>query len=149
MRYTIGSLVFLVLAAGAAAAEPTTIEQNAKTNYAVIVTGKHKPSSDLSIKQSGYTNGLTSAQSADQNSMAASQSGWRNAVVIYQEGWTDISSVAQSGPIKGAGGGNLPTSYSLQNTEDGYLSYFTSGGFSMVTLTDPGNTITSRFGRYR
>lgn len=149
MRYAIGSLVFLICAAGAAAAEPTTIEQKAKTNYAVIVTGKNKQSSDLSIKQSGHINGLTSSQSADQNSMAASQSGWRNAVVIYQDGWTDISSVAQSGPIKGTGGGNLPTSYSLQNTEDGYLSYFTSGGFSMVTLTDPGNTITSRFGRYR
>jgi hypothetical protein len=149
MRNAISGLALLVCTAGAAAADPATIEQNAKTNFAVIVTGKNKPSSDLTVKQSGSTNGLTSVQSATANSIAASQSGWRNAIVIYQEGWTDISSVAQSGPIGSGGRGNLPASYSFQNTEDGYLSYFTSGGFSMVTLTDPGNTITSRFGRYR
>jgi hypothetical protein len=149
MRYAIASLPFLFLAAGAAAADPTTIEQNAKTNYAVIVAGKNKQSSDVSVKQSGHINGLTSLQSADQNSLATSQSSWRNAVVIYQEGWTDISSLAQSGPIRGASLSNLPTSYSMQNTDDGYLSYFASGGFSMVTLTDPANAITSRFGRYR
>jgi hypothetical protein len=149
MRYSICGLAFLVCSAGAATADPTAIEQNAKTNYAVIVTGKDKPSSDLNLKQSGSTNGLTSVQSADANSIAASQSGWRNAIFIYQEGWTDMSSVAQSGPIGSAGRANLPASYSLQNTDDGYLSYFASGGFSMVTLTDPGNTITSRFGRYR
>jgi hypothetical protein len=149
MRYAIASLPFLILTASAAAADPTMIEQNAKTNYAVIVAGKNKQSSDVSVKQSGHINGLTSLQSADQNSLATSQKGWRNAIVIYQVGWTDISSLAQSGPIKGASVDNLPTSYSMQNTDDGYLSYFASGGFSMVTLTDPGNTITSRFGRYR
>jgi hypothetical protein len=149
MRYAICSLVLLAFAGDAAAAEPTTIEQKAKTNYAVIVVGKHKPSSDISVKQTGNINGLTSVQSADQNNLTTSQSSWRNAIVIYQEGWTDISSIAQSGPIGGAGVSNLPTSYSMQNTDDGYLSYFASGGFSMVTLTEPGNTITSRFGRYR
>lgn len=149
MRYALGCLVLLACSASAAAGNPMTIEQNAETNYAVILNGKDKASSDVSLKQSGSINGLTSTQLAEQNNVAASQAGWRNAIVIYQEGWIDISSVAQSGPVGKEGHADVPTSYRQQNTDDGYLSYFASGGFSMVTLTDPGYTITSRFGRYR
>ena len=149
MRYALSSLAFLVCMVGPASAAPLTIEQNAKTNYAVIKAGQGKASLDVSLKQSGTLNGISSTQTADQNAIGSSQKGWRNTITIYQQGWTDISSVAQSGPVGNAGSNNLPTTYSRENVEDNYLTYFTSGGFSMVTLTDPGSTITSRFGRYR
>lgn len=131
---------------GGAAADPAAIEQKAKTNYAVINSG-NKAVSDIHIQQSGSINAIASSQTADQNGIATAQNGQWNTVVIYQEGWIDSSSVLQQGP-KG-GNGNLPTSYHHEITDDGYLSYFASGGFSLVTLSDPGHTLTSHFGRYR
>ena|ERR1700733_81356 len=148
MRYAIYSIAFLVCAGGGALAEPDTIVQTAKTNYAVIVIG-NKSASNIKVKQTGNINGIASSQKANENAIATSQSGWRNTVVIYQEGWTDTSSVIQFGPSHGGGNGNLPTTFRTQSTDEGYLSYFQSGGFSIVTLTDPTNTITSRFGRSR
>jgi len=148
MRYALSVLAVLICHAGEASADPITIEQNAKTNYAVI-NSTASDTSDLTLYQSGRTNGASSTQYADQNSTLTTQHGWQNTVTIYQNGWTDISRVVQSGPIGDAGQAHLPTTFTTENTDDGYLTYFTSGGFSMVTLGDPGNAITSRFGRYR
>jgi hypothetical protein len=149
MRFAIGILAISACLSGAAAADPTSIEQNGKTNLAVVNIGSSAPSSDLIFKQSGNLNQLSSNQNADQNSIATTQYGWQNTVVIYQRGTTDISSVTQSGPVGEAGRSNLPTSFTAENTDDGYLTYFGSGGFSLVTLGDPGSNVTSRFGRYR
>lgn len=129
-----------------AVAEPLTVKQNAETNYAVIDTSGQN--NDVTIKQKGKLNGIAAAQRSDTNSINATQRGWSNTVVIYQNGTIDTSVVAQSGPPR-SDITSLPTTYLLQKKDDTYLSYFTSGGFSMVTLTDPNNTITSRFGRTR
>ncbi len=150
MHRAVSILAISVCLSGVAAADPISIEQNGKTNLAVINVGPSASSSDFSLQQSGSENRLSSSQRAtDQNSIAASQYGWRNSVTIYQNGWTDISSVAQSGPIGEGGRSNLPTSFTAENTDNGYLTYFASGGFSLVTLGEPGTNMTSRFGRYR
>lgn len=150
MRRTISILAISACLSGAAAADPLSIEQNGKTNLAVINVGPSATSSDLTFQQSGSLNQLSSSQQAsDQNSIATSQYGWRNSVTIYQNGWTDISSVVQSGPVGEGGRSNLPTSFTADNTDNGYLTYFTSGGFSLVTLGEPGTNVTSHFGRYR
>jgi hypothetical protein len=149
MRLFLIGLAFFITTLDETAAQSNTLEQKADTNFAVIVS-RDLEKSDLTITQSGRVNGITSLQTAKDNRISTSQSGWQNTVVIYQEGWIDISSVVQSGPAKKtSNSGSLPTSYRGQKTDDGYLSYFTSGGFSMLSLTDSGNTAVSRFGRVR
>jgi hypothetical protein len=148
VRYLIFSLGFLACAVGDAVADSTTIKQDRDLNYAIITVGPNKDVSDITIEQSGRRNGVTSVQRATtENSIKTNQSGWQNTVVIYQEGWIDISSVAQSAPKKKSN--DERTFYQTQKTDDGYLTYFQSGGFSIATITEPGHTNTSRFGRSR
>lgn len=131
-------------------AEPLTIDQSAWLNYAVIVNTSQK-ASDLKLNQRGDTNGISSIQLSgyDDAQIYTHQRGRRNAAVMHQRGWVTISRVAQEGPHGPGGYTNLPTHYSGQQTDEGYLSYFMTGGFSLVTLTDQNHTWISRFGRAR
>lgn len=153
MRVVVASCAVMLLSGAPVLAEPPsnepmTIQQNANTNYAVIATGK-KDVSNLRIEQTGRNNAISSLQvSPDYNIVSTTQRGNWNTVVIYQEGFIDQASVVQAGPKRNGGSTNLPTSYRQQSTDEGYLTYFTSGGFSMATLTE-GGTHQSRFGRSR
>ena len=60
-----------------------------------------------------------------------------------------VSRVIQEGPHGPGGYRHLPTRFSGQQTDEGYLSYFMTGGFSLVTLTDQNHAWFSRFGRAR
>jgi hypothetical protein len=145
----------LLLIAGAglstrAYAEPLVIDQNAWLNYAVIVNTAHKDS-NLRINQRGDTNGISSVQLSGERDawIYTHQRGRRNTGVIHQWGWITVSRVVQEGPHGPGGYTNLPTRFAGQQTDEGYLSYFMTGGFSLVTLTDQNHTWMSRFGRGR
>jgi hypothetical protein len=53
--------------------------------------------------------------------------------VIYQSGWLAASVVVQEGPHGPGAYKNLPMQHTRVQTDEGYLSYFTTGGFSLVT----------------
>lgn len=131
-------------------AEPLVINQDAWLNYAVIVNTSRKDS-DLKINQRGDTNGISAVQLSgyEDAQIFTHQRGRRNTGVIHQQGWITISRVAQEGPHGPGGYRDLPTRYAGQQTDEGYLSYFMTGGFSLVTLTDQNHTWLSRFGRSR
>jgi hypothetical protein len=131
-------------------AETLTINQDAWLNYAVIVNTSRKDS-DLTLNQRGNTNGISAVQLSGYGDaqIVTHQRGRRNTGVIHQSGWITISRVIQEGPHGPGGYRNLPTLYSGQETSEGYLSYFMTGGFSLVTLTDQNHTWFSRFGRAR
>jgi hypothetical protein len=133
-----------------AGAEPLAIDQRAWLNYAIIVNTAGKDS-NIRLNQRGNTNGIAAVQLSgdDDARVDAHQRGRRNAGIIHQRGWVTIARVAQEGPHGPGGYRNLPTHYSGQQTDDGYLSYFMSGGFSLATITDQNHTWFSRFGRSR
>lgn len=149
MRYVVAGAFALALLATRAGAEPLTIDQSAWHNYTIIVNTS-KRSSDLQIRQRGALNAVSSIQVAGSEDarIRTIQRGNRNAAAIYQSGWNTISQVQQSGP-DGGGERGLPTRYAIRETDEGYLSYFMTGGFSLVTLTDQNHTWVSRFGRAR
>jgi 6-phosphogluconolactonase (cycloisomerase 2 family) len=149
----IASLTLVLAVAGLstpAAAEPLTINQDGWLNYAVIVNASRKVS-DLVINQRGDTNLISSVQlsGGDDAQIFTHQSGRRNTGAIHQSGWITISRVIQEGPQGPVVYQPLPTRLSGQQTDEGYLSYFMTGGFSLVTLTDQNHTWFSRFGRAR
>lgn len=133
-----------------AGAEPLVINQDAWLNYAVIVNTSRRDS-DLRINQRGDTNGISVVQlsGTEDAQVYTHQRGHRNTGVIHQSGWITISRVIQEGPHGPGGYRDLPTRFSGQQTDEGYLSYFMTGGFSLVTLTDQNHTWLSRFGRSR
>ncbi len=139
-----------ILLPAVAAAETIEINQNAWLNYTVIVDGKQVGSS-LVVNQRGYANGISSVQLAGESNaeIQMHQRGRRNSLVVHQSGWI-TSSIAVQEALRGDGGArDLPMMHTVQTLEENYLSYFQSGGFSLVTLTDPGHTWISRFGRSR
>lgn len=149
----IAFLTMLLVCAGPfcrAHAEPLVIDQSAWLNYAVIVNTAHKDS-NLRINQRGEVNGISSVQLSGEKDaqIFTHQRGRRNTGVIHQSGWITISQVIQEGPHGPGGYQNLPTRFAGQQTDEGYLSYFMTGGFSLVTLTDQNHTWLSRFGRAR
>ncbi|MGE0766997.1 MAG: hypothetical protein AB7L90_11075 [Hyphomicrobiaceae bacterium] len=145
----VSALLLICLSAGARA-EPSTIDQNAWLNYAIIVNTLDTPS-HVSVTQRGTINGISSVQltGRDDAQMWVKQNGYRNTSVIYQTGWNTISSVGQSGRNGFSGYTDLPTTYWARQIDEGYLSYFMTGGFSIATLTDSNHTWFSRFGRAR
>ena len=150
MRIAASSAVVLMLLSAGAHAEPLEINQNAWLNYTVIVNTMKK-GSDLRINQRGEMNGISSVQNAGDKdaTIHTHQRGRRNAAVLYQNGWMATATVTQEGPHGPGGYTNYPMSHTVQGTDEGYLSYFQTGGFSLVTLTDPNHTWISRFGRSR
>lgn len=150
MRHAAAGAVLLALLSAGAHAEPLTIDQSAWLNYAIVVNTTKKES-DLRLNQHGTINGISSVQMSGENNaqIQAHQRGRRNAVGLHQSGWITAARVVQEGPGSFTGHKHLPTQYSGRNTDEGYLSYFMTGGFSMVTLTDSNHTWISRFGRAR
>ena len=156
MRHVAARIALLTLLSASAGlstragAEPLTIDQNAWLNYAVIVNTSQK-GSDLKLNQRGDTNGISAVQlsGSEDAQIFTHQRGRRNTGVIHQSGWVTISRVIQEGPHGPGGYRHLPTRFSGQQTDEGYLSYFMTGGFSLVTLTDQNHAWFSRFGRAR
>ena len=150
MRHVAASVFLLVFLSANAGAEPLTIDQSAWLNYAVVVNTSQK-GSDLKLNQRGEINGISSIQLSgyDDAQIYTHQRGRRNTGIIHQRAWITVSRVVQEGPHGPGGYTNLPTKYSGQQTDEGYLSYFMTGGFSLVTLTDQNHTWISRFGRSR
>lgn len=156
MRHVAASIAILTLlttAAGLssrAGAEPLTINQRAWLNYAIIVNTVGNDS-NIRLNQRGEINAISSVQLSGDNDaqIYAHQRGRRNAALIYQRGWVTVARAAQEGPHGPGGYRILPTYYSGQQTDEGYLSYFMSGGFSIATITDQNHTWFSRFGRSR
>jgi hypothetical protein len=116
-----------------------------------VIVATTKTGSSVKFNQRGEINGISSVQitGAQDAEIQTHQSGRRNTSVIYQSGWLTASVVAQEGPRAPGGDTNLPMQHIRLQTDEGYLSYFTTGGFSLVTLTDPHHTWFSRFGRAR
>jgi hypothetical protein len=150
MRYAAACAVALLPLSAAARAEPIAINQDAWLNYAVIANAA-QIGSDLRLNQHGTVNGISSVQISGTSDAEiwALQSGRSNTAVIYQSGWNTISRIGQQGPGDFSGHTDLPARYVGRETDDGYLSYFMAGGFSLVTLTDRNHTWISRFGRAR
>jgi hypothetical protein len=146
-----GSVMMLVLFPFAQTrADPLAIDQNAWLNYAVIVNVNGKPS-NLQIGQFGTLNGISSAQVSGSNDayIMTHQRGEWNSALLYQSGWNTIVAAVQQGNGSWPGFTHHSTVYRGLQTDEGYLSYFMTGGFSFVSLTDPGHTWYSRFGRGR
>lgn len=150
MRCVAGGAAMLALVCTDARAEPLAIDQNAWLNYAVIVNTTNTPS-NLALKQRGTINAISSVQLSGTGDaeIQTHQRGRRNASVVHQSGWNTISVGIQEGPGNFEGRTDLPMSLTRTQTDEGYLTYFTTGGFSLVTLTDPNHTWYSRFGRSR
>jgi hypothetical protein len=150
MRHAAAGAVALMLVSASAHGETLMIDQAAWANYAIIVNAS-KEGSDVRLSQHGTINGISSVQINDPGDAQiwTHQRGRRNTAVIHQSGWNTISGVVQEGPGGFSGNTDQPTKYVGQSTDEGYLSYFTSGGFSLVTLTDSNHTWISRFGRAR
>jgi hypothetical protein len=150
MRHVSASIVILTSLSIDASAQPLEINQSAWLNYAIVVNTTQKDSS-LRLNQRGEINGISSAQLSGMGDaeIGTHQRGRRNSAVLYQQGWVTASRVIQEGPHGSGGYTNLPNNYSIRLTDEGYLSYFMTGGFSFVTLTDQNHTWISRFGRAR
>ncbi len=150
MRQAMSVALLLILLPAGVQAETIEINQNAWLNYTVIVDTKRVGSS-LVINQRGHTNGISSVQLAGESDadVQVHQRGRRNSLVLYQSGWITSSVAAQEGPRGEVGAKDLPMMHTVQTLDEGYLSYFQSGGFSIATLTDPNHTWISRFGRSR
>ena len=150
MRLAAASVVILSLFSTGARADTLAIDQSAWLNYAIVVNTVGKDS-DLQLSQRGHINGIASVQMSglDDAALSTHQRGRRNTMVAHQSGWITVLRSAQEGPHGPGGYTNLPNSYSARQTDEGYLSYFMTGGFSLVTLTDQNHTWFSRFGRAR
>lgn len=150
MRYAAAVAVTLAVGSTTAHAEPLAIDQSAWLNYAIVVNTTSE-GSNLRLKQQGSINGISSVQMSGDNDaqLWTHQRGRRNSAAIYQSGWNTIARVVQEGPGQSSGHTDLPTRYIGRDTDEGYLSYFMTGGFSLVALTDRNHTWISRFGRAR
>lgn len=150
MRLAAASVVILLFISVRAGAEPLAIDQKAWLNYAIVVNTVKKDS-DLRLSQRGHINGIASVQMSGMKDaeLWTHQRGRRNTAVIHQSGWITVLRTAQEGPHGPGGYTNLPNRYWARQTDEGYLSYFMTGGFSLVTLTDQNHTWFSRFGRAR
>ncbi len=150
MRHAAAGAVLLALLSVGARAEPLTIDQSAWLNYAIVVNTTKKES-DLRINQRGTVNAISSIQMSGEGNaeIQTHQRGRRNAAFLHQSGWITASRVTQEGPRRFSGHTHQPTQFTGRNTDEGYLSYFMTGGFSLVTLTDSNHTWISRFGRAR
>lgn len=147
MRCIPVAMILGVLGCAAALADELHINQNGSTNFSFVAVTQ-SDASNVRINQEGHTNVVSAAQLApDLNQIATTQSGWSNTVVIYQQGFIDIASVAQSGPGSSPPKDMLPTAYHVRETDQGFLSTFTSGELSIATLTSPELTYISHFGR--
>ena len=148
--FAIGLSMFAVFSVANAEADPLAINQNAWLNYAIVVNTPGKPS-NLQISQVGTANSISSVQLSGGNDayILTHQSGQWNNALIYQSGWNVVAGAVQQGGDGWAGHTNHPTVYRAAQTDEGYLSYFMTGGFSFVSLTDPAHTWYSRFGRGR
>ena len=145
-----GAVALMLFSASAVHGDTLMIDQTAWLNYAIIVNAS-KESSDVRLGQHGTINGISSVQinTPGDAQIWTHQRGRKNTAVIHQSGWNTISTVVQEGPGSFSGSTDLPTKYIGQSTDEGYVSYFASGGFSLVTLTDGNHTWISRFGRSR
>lgn len=150
MRYAIASAMLLTLFPVSLGAETLPINQSAWLNYAIVVNTVATPS-DVALAQHGTINGISSVQIAGENDaeLRTHQKGRRNTAVVFQAGWNTMGSVVQQGQNGFSGHTDYPNTYWARDTDNGYLSYFMTGGFSLVTLTDPNHTWFSRFGRAR
>jgi len=142
-------VLFALIPVALANAEPIVINQNAWLNYAIVVTKVEHPS-NLQIGQIGTVNGISSAQASGLSDayMMTHQRGKLNGAFLYQSGWNAVSGVVQE-DSDWPGHTRHTTVFNGTQTDEGYLSYFATGGFSLVTLTDTGHTWFSRFGRGR
>jgi len=150
MRNAVAGAALLTLLTASANAEPLVIDQSAWLNYAIVVNTVKKEA-DLRLKQHGTINGISSVQMSGKNDaqLWTHQRGRRNTAIIHQSGWNTISRVVQEGPGRFSGNQHQPVRYIGRQTDEGYLSYFMTGGFSLVALTDANHTWISRFGRAR
>jgi hypothetical protein len=148
LRY-LAALGVVISVSGAACATPlqiesTTLTQTNVRNYAVIAPGS--VSTEITVNQTGETNGAVLDQQGDVNVAEVNQRGKKtNDSYVYQNGAINIAAVTQQynfGGIPGATPG-----YAGQQTNVGFLSEFNSGGVSILALTGPGNTLVSSFGR--
>jgi hypothetical protein len=137
----------IVGASGAASAQSipsTTLTQTNASNYAVIAPGNI--STEITVQQSGGNNNAVLYQAGPINAADVDQRAKHdNNSYVGQVGPINVAIVTQQynfGAILGATPG-----YSAQQTDVGYLSEFNSGGVSILTLTGPGNTVFSSFGR--
>lgn len=147
MRHYQVALVLCLFGFAPAAAGELQINQNAAANFTFIAVNKPDTSS-LQITQSGQTNVISAAQlSPDLNKLESTQSGWSNTITVYQDGFDVISRVTQFGPDGSSHATNLPTSYTVTETDQGFLSTFTSGELSISTLTSSDLNYVSHFGR--
>jgi len=139
-----GLAVGASVAANAQSIPSATFTQTNTNNYAVIAPGNL--STDITVQQSGGANNAVVLQSGPINSAGVDQRAKHaNNSYVGQEGPMNIALVTQQynfGAILGATPG-----FSQQQTEIGFLSEFNSGGVSILTLTGPGNTVFSSFGR--
>jgi len=141
------ALVFGLLGCAPTLAEELQIDQNSSANFTFVAVTQ-PDTSDVRITQQGRKNVVSAAQLApDLNQIATTQFGGFNTVVIYQEGFIDAASVTQSGPGASPPESNLPTAYDVRETDQGFLSTFTSGELSITTLTSSDLTYISHFGR--
>jgi hypothetical protein len=143
-------MMLMLLPLAQADAEPLSIDQNAWLNYTVVVVTDKKPS-NLQFGQFGTVNGISSVQLSSINDayIVTRQQGELNSAFLYQSGWNTVAITTQQGGDGWSGFTQHPTTYRAFRTDEGYLSYFLTGGFSFVSLTDPSHTWYSRFGRAR
>jgi hypothetical protein len=131
-------------AANAQSVPSATFTQTNANNYAVIAPGNL--STDITVQQTGGANNAVLFQTGPINTANVDQRAKHaNNSYVGQDGPMNIAVVTQQynfGAVLGATPG-----FSQQQTEIGYLSEFNSGGVSVLTLTGPGSTVFSSFGR--
>jgi hypothetical protein len=130
--------------ASAQSVQSATITQTNANNYALIAPGN--VSTEITVQQSGGNNTAVLDQTGPINAADVDQRAKNsNNSYVDQVGPINVAIVTQEynfGAIIGATPG-----YSAQQTNVGYLSEFNSGGVSILTLTGPGSTLVSSFGR--
>jgi hypothetical protein len=144
------------------AGEATLVNQDAWTNLAIVVVGRGQEESRLTVMQTGIVNGFASAQLSGNNYLQSTQSGFDNSYIALQvlsgehpDPDTGVSTnfalTRQQAPSSDVLSPRVDLDVEVvsEQTEDGYLTYFASGGFSMMSITETGRNITSRFGRLR
>jgi len=133
--------------------------QNALFNIEIVVTqGDQTGSSQVESKQNGVLNWFFGIQDAKNlNSVNVNQTGALDDTRIVQQGTNNVAvNLQNSRQISGSSAPAIPVPlpnynrgpvYIAEQTNQGYLSYFSSGEISIVTLTTPGLTAIGSFGR--
>jgi minor curlin subunit len=172
-RASIYIFAAMICSVGPACAQVWT--QDSLNNIAIVVGGGSR--SSVSVTQSGFTNLYYGVQEANnQNQAIVSQNGLfgnvaqstqvndagRNIAFVTQNSPDNHSEIVQMGRNNVAGvmqnpatGAATPRwlipsdgpSYASSQTQDGYLSLFTTDNFSLAFVTPPGLTATSSFYR--